>query len=417
MIKNYTLDNGLRVVEDPIEGSHSFSMMVMFKTGSRNETEDIWGISHFLEHMCFKGTKSFPSANILAKELDSLGALHNASTSKEHTGYYLKASSHVFEKALNIICEITTDPIITDSEADKERGAIIEELNMYEDDPARRVGDYYEEVLYRNHQISQDIGGTKKSLNGIHAKEMIAYRNKYYRAGNAVVSIAGKIPENFKELIETRLKSLETGENKYLDGELEDRKRVNLKTKDTNQTHMILGFPGVSILDKDREVARILATLLGGNSSSRMFSEVREKRGLAYYIFSMSDNMQDDGTIATFAGVNNDRIYEAVSLISDIYDSIKEDVPEDELKKTKDYLSGVITLSYEESELRAQRNATTTLYGLKPASLEKRLEQIERVTSQDVKRLANELIDRQKICLALIGPFKDKDKFEKALKI
>lgn len=413
--KSYKLDNGLRVVEDPIEGSNSFTLMVMFKTGSRNETPEIWGISHFLEHMTFKGTKTYPSAYLLAKELDSLGAAYNAYTSKEHTGYYLKGSKKVFDRALAIISEMTVDPIITDQEAEKERGAIIEELNMYEDDPARKVVDFFEESLYENHQLAQEIAGTKESLRGIHAKEILQYREKYYKTGNAVVSIAGFVPKNFKTLVEESFKKLKKGEDDYLPPVIEEKKMINIINKETQQTHLVIGYPGISIRDKDRDTIRVLSTLIGGNMSSRMFTEVREKRGLAYYVRTVADTLLDTGAIATMAGVNNEKSFDAVKIIKEVFESATRDIPENELQKTKDFMTGIMTLQYENSEVRSEINAMTELYGLEHNSLAERIKNIEKVSSSEVKAVAKKLLDSKKICLALIGPYNDIGKFEKAL--
>ena len=282
-MQKYKLNNGATVVEDRMAEAQSFTLLVMFKTGSRNETDEIWGISHFLEHMVFKGTKSFPAPDILAKELDSLGAMYNAFTSKEHTGYYIKGSKRVFDRALGLISELTTSPIISDEEAEKERGAIIEELNMYEDDPRRKIYDYFEESLYADKCTSQVIVGTKESLAGINAGKIREYRSKHYLAGNMVIAISGYVPENFKELAAAAF-DLPLGDTKYLDPVVRPRERINLCYKETQQTHLAIGFPGVDYNSPSRVVTKVLAMILGGNMSSKMFSEIREKRGLAYYV-------------------------------------------------------------------------------------------------------------------------------------
>lgn len=411
----YTLKNGLRIIEDPMEGANSFTLMVKFKTGSRNETADIWGISHFLEHMAFKGTKSYPDALLLAKELDKLGAMYNAFTSKEHTGYYIKGSYGVLERALAIIAEMTTDAVIVEEEVTKERGTIIEELNMYDDDPRRKLYDYFEESLFEDHQLSQDIIGSKKSLNGIKSKDIIDYREKHYRAENAVVSISGKIPEDFKKMAENNFQGIKKGATDYLPKVSEKKQKININYKKTQQTHLALGFPGVSFLDENRDKALVLATLLGGNMSSRMFSEVREKRGLAYYVRTMSDNLFDCGSFVTFAGVNNEKTAEAIEVINGVYQGVVDHVSEDELLRTKEHLSGILTLIYENSEHRAGSNATAELYHAPHQTLEERLRSLNKITKDEINSLAKNLLNQQKICLALIGPYQDKTKFEKAL--
>lgn len=416
-MKKYTLTNGLTVIEDPIADAQSFTILVMFKTGSRNETPDIWGISHFLEHMAFKGTPTYPTAALLAKELDGLGAMYNAFTSKEHTGYYIKASKKVLPKAIKIISEMTLCPIILDEEVDKERGTIIEELNMYEDDPRRKIGDLFEGFLYNNKQVSQDIVGSKESLAGVHAAEIIKYREKYYRSGNAVITVSGYVPMDLNVQLQATFEAMETGEEGYLAPILESKKPINLSFKKTQQTHLAIGYLGLDMHDKDRVVGQVLATVLGGNMSSRMFSEVREKRGLAYYVKTYSDNMDDIGCLVTFAGVNNEKAPEAVRIIHDVYQGVKTEIPAEELTKTKDYITGMMTLSYEDSENRSEVNAITELYGEPQKSLQERIAQVEAVTSEQVVALAKRLLNDKKICLALIGPYKDETEFAKILKV
>ncbi len=409
------LDSGLIIIADPIADAQSFTLLVMFRTGSRNETKAIWGISHFLEHMAFKGTKSYPTPEALVKYLDSLGSMYNAFTSKEHTGYYIKGSKKVFDKALGILAEMTLDPIVLDAEVDKERGTIIEELNMYEDDPRRKIYDYFEESIYDNEQIAQDIIGTKKTLAGIHAKEIVGYRHHYYTAGNAVVSISGYIPDDLEEKVEIAFKKLSGEKLNYLPPKPSSVKKINIKYKKTQQTHLALGFPGIKVLDKDREAASILALILGGNMSSLMFGEVREKRGLAYYISTYSDNMDDTGCFVTFAGVNNEKATEAVKVIKQVYDNVFDKLTDMELRRAKDYLVGILTLKYESSENRSEQNATSYLYGKKLTTLEEKIKAVEAITKEEVYNIAKKLLNNDKVCLSLIGPFKDNVVFDKIL--
>ncbi len=416
-MNRYKLENGVTVIEDPIEGSQSFTLMVMFKTGSRNETPEIWGISHFLEHMAFKGTKSYPTAALLADELVGLGVMYNAFTSKEYTGYYIKGAKRVFDKSLNIISEMTIEPVIVDEEVEKERGTVIEELNMYEDSPQRKIFDYFEECLYQNKQVSQNIVGSKESLAGIHAKEIKEYREKYYRTGNAVISISGYIPTNLRELLTKEFSNLEKGENAYLPAVIEDRKQINLSYRETQQTHMAIGFPGLKFTDSEKDAATVLSALLGGNMSSRMFKEIREKRGLAYYVNTYDDDLDDTGSLVTFTGVNNEKAVEAAGIINDVYKSVLKEIPEEELIKTKNYLIGILALQYENSEKRSTYNAIREIYRAETETLEEKIAKIEAVTADHVIALANRLFDEKKLCLALIGPFKDETEFAKILGI
>jgi predicted Zn-dependent peptidase len=411
----YSLDNGITVVEDQVNDSQSFTLMIMFRTGSRNETQDIWGISHFLEHMAFKGTKSYPSAALLAKELDSLGAIYNAFTSKEHTAYYIKGSKNVFDKALSIFSEMATCPVIIDEEVDKERGTIIEELNMYEDDPRSKLGDYYENSLYPDRQLSQEIIGTKESLHGIHAKEILDYRKHFYLGENTVIAISGYVPAGVQEKLEQLFSDIQAGSEPNLAPTIEKKKPMNLLTRETQQTHLAVGFPALRFSDADRPAAAVLSAILGGNMSSRMFSEVREKRGLAYYVRTHNDSMLDTGTLVTVAGVNNAKAQEAVKVIKEVYQSVLELVSDDELRRTKDFMIGMMTLSYEDSETRSESAATAVMYGEKPKTLSEKISSIEKVTANDVQEMAKRIIDFDKVCLALIGPFSDEEIFAKIL--
>jgi predicted Zn-dependent peptidase len=415
VLKQYKLSSGISVIEDPIADAKSFTLLVMFRTGSRNETPDIWGISHFLEHMAFKGTPTYPSAALLAKELDSLGAMYNAFTGKEYTGYYIKGSKKVLPKAISIISEMTLAPIVLDEEVDKERGTIIEELNMCEDDPRRKIYDYFEQCVYENKQISQDIIGSKESLADIHAKQITDYREKYYISGNAAIAVSGFIPTDLVQQLEAAFSAFPSGKCDYLPAIVNPKKQINLCTKKTEQTHLAIGFPGLNVHNAERDVAQILATLLGGNMSSRMFSEVREKRGLAYYVKAYSDLMDDAGCFVTFAGINNGKVYDAVSIILDVYRGTKNDIPEDELRRTKDYIVGIMTLNYEDSEHRSETNALAQIYAEKQRTLDDKIAAIEAVTAEQVTALANRLFDEKKLCLALIGPFSDESKFASIL--
>lgn len=414
-MRKYTLSNGITIIEDPISDAQSFTILVMIGTGSRNETPDIWGISHFFEHMAFKGTPTYPSAELLSKELDSLGAMYNAFTGKEYTGYYIKGSKKVLLRAISIISEMTLSPIVLDTEVDKERGTIIEELNMSEDDPRRKIYDYFEECVYENKQISQEIIGSKESLAGIHAEQIQAYHDKYYLAGNTVITISGYIADDLASQLETAFGALPEGGAENLPDIIEPRKQINLCNRPTQQTHMAIGFPGLDVHEEDRDVAAVLATLLGGNMSSRMFSEVREQRGLAYYVKTYSDNMADAGCFVTFAGVNNEKAPEAVKVILGVYRSVRDTLTEVELRRNKDYIIGIMTLSYEDSEHRSETNAVTETYGLDYRSLKDKIASVEAVTLEQVQNMASRLFDESKLCLALIGPYEDESKFAKIL--
>ncbi len=409
------LRNGISVITDEVPAAESFTLLVLIRTGSRNETPDIWGISHFLEHMAFKGIPSFPTAELLNKELDSLGAMYNAFTSKEYTGYYVKGSKHIFDRALGIISEMTTSPIILDEEVDRERGTIVEEIHMYEDDPRRKIMDNFEESLYTNLRVSQNVTGTKDSLAGIHAKEIHDYRNKHYVAENLYISIAGAVPAGITNQLEKLFSVVPAAKTAFLPEVAHEVKGVNIEYKDTQQTHMAIGFPGLAMNDSEMERAKLLSIILGGNMSSRMFSEVRERRGLAYYIRTYSDNMYDTGAFATFASVNNEKATEAAKVMMDVYRGVLGNISESELRRAKDFATGMLTLQYEDSEYRSEVNAMMALYEISLADLRQRISVIERITLDQVHAVAAKILDFDRICLSLIGPFKKDEEFAKIL--
>ena len=414
-MQKYQLNNGITVIEDPIIEAESFTFLVMIRTGSRNELNKNWGISHFLEHMAFKGTKSFPTPMLLAKELDSLGAVYNAFTSKEYTGYYVRGGKRVFARALKIISEMTTAPIILDEEVNKERGTIIEEINMYEDDPRSKIYDYFEESLFEDKLVSQEIIGNKETVGHQSAADIISYREKYYTAGNMIISISGYVPEGLGGKLEKHFFTMKGKKIDYLKPILEEKKRINLCYKETQQTHLALGFRGVSFLSKNRDKAKLLSVICGGNMSSRMFSEVREKRGLAYYVSTISDNMLDVGSFFTLAGINNEKVFEAVELIKKVFIGVPGTITENELRRAKDFMIGMITLRNEDGEQRANQNAIREIYGVGAETLKERVTAIEEITLKGINSLAAELINVDNLCFAAIGPFKDSEKFAKIL--
>jgi predicted Zn-dependent peptidase len=419
MIERHTLDNGLRIVAQKIPGSFATSILVMIKTGSRNETPEIHGISHFLEHMNFKGTEKRPTYQDIAKEVDSMGAENNAFTGKEYTAFYLKSDKKHFEKSLDILSDITFCSTLPEEELEKEKGTIIEEINMYEDTPMYLAPDLFEQILFENIQLSQNILGEKQTVKGISAEVMREYRDKYYNPGNAIISCVGSLPDKYTELIGKYFGQLSGKKEDYIVSKRDNQayqRSINIKNKKTEQSHIVFGVEAYDINSQKKYALKILSIILGGNSSSRLHEEIREKRGLAYYVHSFTEENFDSGVFGVRAGLNTEKTEEAIKIIRDELLNSKNNIKEDDILRAKEYIRGAAALAEEDSMSIANRLATEDILGGKALPIEERLKLYEKVSLDDVKSVAKEIFKPEKIKLAVIGPYENEDKFVKILK-
>lgn len=416
-----TLKNGLRVILAPLESVFSVTAIVLCGAGSRYETKQTNGISHFLEHMFFKGTKKRPTASDISHALDAIGADYNAFTGKEETAYHIKAASQHLPLLLDMLSDMVWNSKFDEGEIEKERGVIIEELNMYEDTPMRRVGEIYEQLLWGDQPLGWDIGGKKDVILKITKQDFVDYIGARYSPNNMVVSLAG----NFDEKEALKLIEENFGTKAYDDVSgftpvIEDQTKPELKIsyKKTDQAHLVVGVGGLKMGHPDRYAAALLGTILGGGMSSRLFENVREKRGLSYYIRADHESYLDTGTLSASAGVDLKRIDEAIKVILSEFDTIrKTKVSAKELKKAKEYLKGKLILSWEDSRAVAISYGGDELLEGRVRPLSEYLERLDDITSSDVLRVAEFLIDKSKLNLAIIGPFKDSERFSKILKI
>jgi predicted Zn-dependent peptidase len=418
MIEKHTLKNGLKIITQQNKNSSAVAVSVMLKTGSRNETSDIHGISHFLEHMNFKGTQKRLTAPDIAKEVDSMGARFNASTGKENTSYYIQADKKYFEKSLDILSDIVFSSSLKEEEIKKEKNTIIEEINMREDTPMYLVPDLFEQILFDSTQISQNVIGERKTISKIDSRAMRDYRDKYYKAGNAIVSCAGNLPSDYKKKIEKYFSNVSRGTEDFIYSKTKNelyKKEVFLKSKDTEQTHIYMGVEAYDIKNSSRYAQDLLAVILGGNMSSRLFINIREKRGLAYYINADSEANFDSGIFYVRAGLNIQKTEEAVKVIKEELEKSKKDIRDQELKRVKDYVIGAMSLSEESSIYVAEDNAFEEIIGAKALSLAEKIKLYEKVSPDDIKSVASEIFEPERLKLAVIGPFKDESKFVKIL--
>ena len=425
------LKNGLRVITVPMPSFESATVMVMVGAGSRYETPKNNGISHFLEHMAFKGTKKRPTAQEIASLIDGIGGEFNAFTSKEVTGYFVKSSKNHVDLCLDVLSDMLSNLKLDQKEIEKERGVILEEINLYEDTPSRKIGDIYESLLYGDTPLGWDIAGRKEVIKSINRKDFIDYMQSLYSAGNITVVIAGGInPKETEELIEKhfgKMLAFDTLKHKKL-VENQVKPSLYIKHKNTEQVHIGVGFRTVPLNSKERYAFSVLSSILGGGMSSRLFSEVREKRGLAYYVRTGSEHYQDAGNIVSTAGLDPKRVEQGIEVIMAEYSKFakgKAKISKKELDKAKEYIKGHLVLELEDSRFVAAFYAQSELLESKIETPEELLENIKKVTLDQVEAVAKKYFTEKGLNLAIIGNFDpstssgeaSRQRFEKLLKL
>lgn len=409
-------DNGLRVVFSPVESINSSTVLVLVGAGSKNEKKSINGISHFIEHMCFKGTENRPNPLEIAKEIDGIGGDFNAFTGKEYTGYYVKADSSHLDLVVELASDIFWNSIFNEEEIEKERGVILEERKMIKDTPIRYVEDLWEKLLYGNQPAGWDIIGTKNSILNLQREDLLKYFNSHYSASNTVISVAGS--SEFEKVENIAGKYLGNTTRQEQSGSKEEApisKKEVVETqkrpqtlsfkKNTQQTHLGVGVRGYNLFHKYRYAQALLATILGGNMSSRLFQKIREERGLAYYVRTTAEANPDTGFIVTLAGVDNKKISKTVSLILDEYKKVRDEgIKDEELRMAKDYMKGKILLSLEGSDEISSFYGVQELIEEEIVSPQEKIERLEKVTSQDIKEAAQHIFKNEGLNLVQIGP-------------
>lgn len=414
-----TLSNGLRVILAPMKEAATATVLITTATGSRYETKKENGLSHFLEHMFFKGTKKRPTALSISEELDQVGGEYNAFTSKDRTAYYAKVDAKHAEMALDIVSDIFLNSTLPAEEIDRERGPILQELNMYEDTPVRHIGDVFEMLLYGEHPLGWDIIGTRENIKGFKRADFIRYLNRAYVASNVVVGIAGNFDVAWaKEMIERDFSGMRTGKNPERKRIVERQKApaVRLQKKKTDQTHFILGVRTFDFSHEDRYVLAVLSTILGGGMSSRLFMAVRERRGLAYSVHTGTDAYHDAGYLATQCGVEHENLEKTIRVILDEYRRVREEVvPEKELVKAKEHIKGSMAMHLESSDDIVSFLVDQEALKGEIILPEERFAKIDAVSSEDIRRVAEMIFRPERLNLASIGPQTSAKKLEKML--
>ncbi len=406
-----TLANGLRVLTVPMPSFESATVLVMVGAGSRYENRNNSGISHFLEHMAFKGTEKRPSALDISSIIDGMGGEFNAFTGKETTGYYIKSAKDRIETSIDVLSDMLMHSKFDPIEIDKEKGVIIEEINLYEDMPARKIGDIYEYLLYGDTPMGWDIAGEKDIIRKITREDFLSYMGSLYSADNITVVVAGGIDEKQTvKLVEKYFSPMKQFKKKGFEPVKEAQKKpqVYIKHKPTEQIHIAVGVRTIPLDSPKKYPLSVLASILGGGMSSRLFHEVREKRGLAYYVRTHSDEYLDAGSLVTMAGIDPKRVMEAVEVIVAEYQRIasgKMNLTQEELNKAKEFIKGHMVLELEDSRSVAGFYAQQELLEKETENPDEIITKIEKVKTEDIEKVGKEYFINQSLNLALIGNF------------
>lgn len=421
--KKIVLPNGLRIVLVPQSSSLAASVLILVEAGSEYETKRVNGVSHFLEHMTFKGTINRPRAGMIAEELAALGAQSNAFTGQEYTGYWAKSEARKLPKILEIVSDLYLNPAFEPQEIEKERGVIIEEINMYEDTPARRVHDFFSALLYGDQPAGWDIAGQKEIIGKLTKNDFVKYREQRYVASGTVVVIAGKFDEKaalkqIKEYFGKLPRRRATAKAKTT--ERQTKPQTFLKFKESGQTHLVLGFRAFDMFDKRRYAIQVLADVLGGGMSSRLWKKVREELGAAYYISADADLSLDHGTFTVSAGVDHGKIDVVIQAILEECRRLRDElVSEEELQRTKDHMIGGLILGLETSDALASFYGGQEILTKKFLPPQEIIDTIKNISAEEIQAVAKTIFVKKGLNLAVIGPYQKQNEtmFEKILTI
>ena len=415
------LKNGLTILTVPVPHVESVTMSIFVKAGSRYEAARINGLSHFLEHLHFKGTKKYPTAKKLSEVVDSIGGEFNANTGKEHTQYFIRAASQHLPLVFEVLTDMIQNPLFDQKEMEREKGVIIEEINMYKDNPQIHIEALFEETLWPKQALGRDIAGTAEIIRDSRRKDILDYRNKFYRPGNTIIAVAGNF--DAKQLDAMIAKHWSKVPDKKVAGyekstDTQKTPRLSIENKKTEQAHMMVGFPAYPYGHKKNHILRLLASILGGGMSSRLFIQIRERRGLAYYVSASYNNYLDAGNFLIQAGLKIASAPQALETIVAELRKIRDaGATAKELKKSKEYIKGKVALALEDSHAQLDWHLNQEAFVGRIKSVKELFAEIDKVTLADIKSVAKEIIRNDKLNMALIGPFEDRKIFEKRLRI
>lgn len=416
MYRKTVLDNGVRVVTSSMQELRSLAMGIWINTGSRNEAREFSGISHYLEHLVFKGTGKY-SCQQIKESIEGVGGSFNGFTSEEATCYLIKLPAKYIDLALDILSDMVLDPVLPQEEIDKERTVILEEIKMYKDQPQSYVHELLDEMLWPDQPLGRSVLGTEESVSNIKRGDLDGYRKRYYTAANIVVSAAGQLSHSRLEAkVGKRFAAIakSTGNSYAPAFTAQSAPQTNIFHKETEQTHLALGFHGLPRQHKLKFALGLLNVILGGNSSSRLFDQIREKRGLAYEIGSGVKRLKDTGSFVVHAGVDNSKVVEALKLIlSELSRAKKEPVSEAEFKRAKEFFLGQLMLALEDTMDQMLWIGDSTLALDKTYSLQQVIREVSKVKVGELKEAAKLIFNKNDLNLALIGPLKGSEELIK----
>jgi len=415
-----TLDNGLRIITATMPHTRSVSICIFIGVGSRYEAEGKAGVSHFIEHLLFKGTKKRPTAKEISEAIEGVGGILNGGTDKELTVYWCKVAQPHFQRALDVLVDMLLHSKFDPSDIDKERQVIIEEINMSKDSPPQQVNMLIDELLWPNHPLGRDTAGSKESVAAITRATMVDYLQRQYQPDNTVVTIAGDIEHQEMVAAVSQAFSNWTKQEErsgYLDYKEQVAQRLHIETRDTEQAHLCLALPGLSLFHPRRFTLDLLNVILGAGMSSRLFAEVRDKLGLAYSIHSYVEHFLDSGAVIIYAGVEPKNLSTAVRVILEQLSQLRERVPESELSKAKELSKGRLLLRMEDSRNVAGWMGGQEILTGRILSVDQVVAIIDAITVDELKQLAEELMVGSQLRLAVVGPVGGDEPLEELLKL
>lgn len=417
--KKTTLSNGLRIITVPVKDNPSVMVLVTVETGSNYETKSQNGLSHFLEHVCFKGTEKRPKASLIAKELDALGAQNNAFTSNEFTGYFAKASKKHFHKLFEIISDLYLNPTLPKEDLEKEKGVILEEISMYEDLPQRQVWHVLSKLMYGDTPAGRSILGPRENIKKFKRKDFVDYRNKHYVASSTVVIVSGDVSEvEVVKEAKKHFKNISTGKKSTKLPVIEKQKspKLSIQKKKTDQTHMVLAFRGYKANDKRIPALSVLSGVLGQGMSSRLFSKLRDEMGACYYVKAGNEESTDHGVFAISTGVNVSRTKEVLEVLLDECQKLTKNlVSQEELSKVKEHIIGHLYMGLETTDALAEFYANQEIVNGKMKTPKEFEQMVRKVSAKDVLNVAKDIFKNEKLNLAIVGDISDPKVIEKAL--
>jgi predicted Zn-dependent peptidase len=421
MFKRIIRKDGTVIILVPKKDTKAVTFEVLYKVGSRQENLQNNGASHFVEHLMFKGTTKRPDTATISKELDSVGAEFNAFTGKDHTGYYITTDSGHLGLAADMLSDMINHSKFDKDDIDRERGVIVEEINMYEDNPMFYVEDVFENLLYQGSILGKSIAGPRANIQNMSRTALYNYYQKYYYNGNAVIGVAGKFNEVqvlklIDKLFPIRKKQARV-KIKPVSLTKQAQSRVEIIKRDLEQVQLMLGFPSLASNDKNYLASQMLSNILGGTMSSRLFLEIREKRGLCYFVRSQIQGYEDISSLAIQAGLNKEKIYDALQAIKDELNKIKDQgITAEELKRAKDNIRGRLILKLESASSQLNFLAGQEMLGQKIKDLETKLKELDKININQINNISKQIIKWSNSNLAIIGPFGSKQKFLQILK-